>query len=185
MLVFDLERLKIIRWRLTLLVVWSWWDRAATMDWKPVNLCNLAVVKSAQMLTWCWLFFLVFEAVLKWDGNKFLVSYPVFFPVLLVSQMKSFFSKMATSSSSVSNLDLFMTGSTIFYLQFQSTLQIRGWWLNSPKNCSHLWGEIEQLFNRIWYEVEMNTAPQWSCMRNFSWQNEFTRGGFSPRRWVV
>lgn len=104
-------------------------------------------------------FFLVFEAVLKQDGNEFSVSCPVFFLVLLVSQMKSFFSKMATSSSSVSILHLFMTGRSIFYLQFQSTLQSRKGWLNSPQKFSHLWGEIEQLFNRIEYEVEMNTAP--------------------------
>lgn len=78
----------------------------------------------------CWLdsdfFFLVFEAVLKWDGNEFSVSCLVFFLVLLVSQMESFFSKITTSSSSVSILHLFMTGCSIFYLQLWSTLQIEG-----------------------------------------------------------
>lgn len=142
-----LTRRQVIGWRVHPLMVWPGWKRTDTLDWKSVNLCGLTVVKNAQMLTRRWLFFLVFEAVLKRDGNEFSVSCPAFFPVLLVSQMKSFFSKMATSSSSVSILHLFMTGCSIFYLQFQSTLQSRKGWLNSPLKFSHLWGEIEQLFN--------------------------------------
>lgn len=87
------------------------------------------------------------EAVLKRDGNEFSVSRPVLLSVILVLQMKSFFSKMATSSSSVSILHLFMTGCSIFYLQFQSSLQSRKGRLNLPLKFSHLRGEIEQKFN--------------------------------------
>lgn len=52
----DLVRRRVIRWRVPPLVVQSGCKRAATLDWKPVNVCGMTVVKNAQMLTRCWLF---------------------------------------------------------------------------------------------------------------------------------
>lgn len=59
----DLVRPQVIRWRVPPLVVQSGCKRAATLDWKPVNVCGMTVVKNAQMLIQCWLFSWVLSCI--------------------------------------------------------------------------------------------------------------------------